>query len=47
MNQIDYDEPDIDPFAQQALDQDAIVQRDEDVNWVRDTVEGDTVDLHT
>ena len=46
MYQIDCDEPDIDAFAQQVLDQTTVVQRDEDVNWVRETMEGDTVDLH-
>ncbi|XXG79061.1 hypothetical protein AAC387_Pa09g0213 [Persea americana] len=44
--QIECDELDIDAFAQQVLDQNSVVQRDEDVNWVRETIEGDTVDLH-
>ena len=44
--QIECDEPDIDAFAQQFLDQHDVIQRDEDVNWVRETIEGDTVDLH-
>lgn len=44
--QIECDEPDIDAFAQQVLDQNAVIQRDEDVNWVRETIDGDTVDLH-
>ena len=44
--QIECDEPNIDAFAQQVLDQNAVVQRDEDVNWVRETIEGDKIDLH-
>ena len=46
MYQIEFDEPDIDAFAQQVLDQNSVVQRDEDVNWVRETIEGDKIDLH-
>ena len=46
MYQIECDEPNINAFAQQVLDQNSVVQRDEDVNWVRETIEGDTVDLH-
>ncbi|XXG68689.1 hypothetical protein AAC387_Pa06g1718 [Persea americana] len=45
--QIECDEPNTDAFAQQVLDQNAIVvQREEDVNWVRETIEEDTVDLY-
>ena len=44
--QIECDEPDIDAFSQQVLDQDAVIQHDEDINWVRETIDGDTVDLH-
>ena len=46
MYQIECDEPDIDAFTQKVLDQDAVIQHDEDINWVRETIDGDTVDLH-
>lgn len=43
---VEQDEPDTIGFVAQQLDQQTVVQREEDIQWVRETVEGEMIDFH-